>query len=409
VLDLGRLTAQIHALGEAEAEVLARGGEALGRARRELSRATEAPEPLAEKTARAKTSWLVARLDTPPGVALPAPALPGRHTVLGVDGSQIEPDHHEGVAAFVLNVGTVVLHYGEPGPEGPRSVALLESLPRLFHGEADVSVTIGGRRVPVQGELLGLKRSLEELDHLVRLARAARADGREAVVGLVDGSLIRWGAENAQAVPEGFLEEYLARFERLRELDVPLAGYISQSRSADLVNALRVQICPEHTPSCDRCPYVPGATAPRADAAWAGPGLPCEVIAGVLDRRLVEGLLGEAERTPCFGSRSKVLARYGDHAVEFFYLHVGPEVARLEVPRWVARDPERLGLVHAVVADQARKGQGYPVALAEAHQRAVVRGAERALFFDLVEEALARRGVRRWRSPKVRHKSGLSV
>jgi NurA domain len=412
MLDLARLRTQIERLGDAEASALARGGEELARAGHELARATEAPEPLAAKTERAKTSWLVARLDGPPGTAAPAPAVPPRLTVIGVDGSQIEPDHHEGLAAYLLNTGTVVLHYGEPlssaGETG--AVARLESHPRLCHAEADLAVTIGGRRVAVQGELLAFRRSLEELDHLVRLAEAARAEGRAAVVGLVDGSLIRWAAANARDVPESFLDDYLGRLERLKAVGAPIAGYISQSRGADVVNALRVQLCPEHTPDCDRCPYGPEATWPKTDPSWAGPGLPCEVIAGVLDRRLFAGVLQEGERTPCFGSRSSVLARYGsEQTVEFCYLNVGPELARLEVPCWVARDPARLGLVHAAVLDQARKGNGYPVALAEAHQRAVVRGADRDLFYLLVEEALAKRGVRRWRSPKVLHKAGLRV
>lgn len=408
MLDLGRLAAQVQALGDAEAKALARGGAELRRAREELAKATDAPEPLVAKTDRAKTSWLVARLEGPPGEATPPPALPARVTAIGVDGSQIEPDHHEGLACYLLNVGTVVLHYGEPAGV---PCAFLESHPRLCHEEADIAVKVGGRRVPVSGELLGLKRSLEELDHLVRLALAARAEGRGQVVGLVDGSLIRWGAEESRGVPDSFLDDYLARFERLREAGVPLVGYISQSRAADVVNALRVQVCPEETPDCDRCPYVPGSAHPKADRSWAGPGLPCEAIAGVLDRRLFEGVLTAGDRSPLFGSRSSVLAkRYGEtHTVDFFYLNVGPELARLEVPRWVARDPALLGLVHAVCLDQALKGNGYPVALAEAHQRAVVRGAERTLFYGMVEEALVKRGVRRWRSPKVLHKVGLTV
>src|SRR5918996_2884951 len=172
MLDLGKLARQIAALGDAEASALARGGEALARAGRELGRAREAPEPLVAKTDRARTSWLVARLPGPPGTAQPPPAPPARATVLGVDGSQIEPDHHEGLAAFLLNVGTVVLEYGPAGGAAAR----LESHPRLCHEEADVAVLLNGRRLAVEGELLALRRSLEELDHLVRLAEAARQE-----------------------------------------------------------------------------------------------------------------------------------------------------------------------------------------------------------------------------------------
>ena len=53
-----------------------------------------------------------------------------------------------------------------------------------------------------------------------------------------------------------------------------------------------------------------------------------------------------------------------------------------------------LELVHAVVYDQAQKGRGYPVALAEAHEQAVVRGAERELFYEMLEAALVRRGFK---------------
>jgi NurA-like 5'-3' nuclease len=43
---------------------------------------------------------------------------------------------------------------------------------------------------------------------------------------------------------------------------------------------------------------------------------------------------------------------------------------------------------------QAHKGYGYPVALAEAHNQAVVRGSDRARFFALLEQQLIRAGVR---------------
>ncbi|HWP35575.1 MAG TPA: DNA double-strand break repair nuclease NurA, partial [Thermodesulfobacteriota bacterium] len=298
---------------------------------------------------------------------------------------------------------------GRTGAGVPTGVARLESHPRLCYEEADVAVEVGGRRLPVEGELLALKRGLEELGHLVRLAEEAVREGRLAVVGLLDGSLIRWSVASREEVAAPFLREFLAGLDRLRAAGVPVVGYVSQSRSADLVNALRVQICPEPAPDCDRCPYVPGASYPKADPAWAGPGLPCEAIAGVTDRQLFAAELREGERSAVFGSRSSVLARYGEHEVCFCYLHVGPEVARLEFPRWVARDPARLDLVHAVCLDQARKGNGYPVVLAEAHQQAVVRGSERVLFYQLVDQVLAKRGVRRWRSPKAWHKVGLTV
>jgi hypothetical protein len=52
---------------------------------------------------------------------------------------------------------------------------------------------------------------------------------------------------------------------------------------------------------------------------------------------------------------------------------------------------------------------GYPVALAEAHQHAVVRGTERDLFYNMVENVLRRRGVRTSLSPKQSRKRTMTV
>jgi hypothetical protein len=97
------------------------------------------------------------------------------------------------------------------------------------------------------------------------------------------------------------------------------------------------------------------------------------------------------------------------HRIVFFYLHVGTEIVRVEVPQWVAASPTLLDLVHAVAYDQAQKGMGYPIALAEAHQHAVVRGAERDLFYEMVTTVLLRRGMRATISPKNLGKRRMTV
>ena len=95
------------------------------------------------------------------------------------------------------------------------------------------------------------------------------------------------------------------------------------------------------------------------------------------------------ERSARFASRSPVLRHYGpDGGIQFVYLHVGGEVARIEVPAWVGDDPALLDLVHAAVYDGCTRGWGYPPALAEAHEQAVIRGGEREAFLHMVMEAL---------------------
>ncbi len=56
----------------------------------------------------------------------------------------------------------------------------------------------------------------------------------------------------------------------------------------------------------------------------------------------------------------------------------------------MAESPDLRDHLHTLCFDQAVKGQGYPICLAEAHERAVVRGPEREAFCRLVENAFVR-------------------
>jgi NurA-like 5'-3' nuclease len=81
-------------------------------------------------------------------------------------------------------------------------------------------------------------------------------------------------------------------------------------------------------------------------------------------------------------------ALYREHAIHFFYLRVGNEIARVEIPQWVATDSQLCDRVHALIYDQAMRGQGYPIALARAHEQAVVKASDRRVFLDMVAQML---------------------
>ncbi len=98
------------------------------------------------------------------------------------------------------------------------------------------------------------------------------------------------------------------------------------------------------------------------------------------------------------------MREYGDHHVYFYYLHTGDEIARVEVPQWVADDEALLTLSHSLILDQCRRGMGYPVALSEAHEQAVIRGPERQQFKDMVERVLTEQRLPVYTSEKNRSK-----
>jgi len=120
----------------------------------------------------------------------------------------------------------------------------------------------------------------------------------------------------------------------------------------------------------------------------------CLALATLRDRDLFS-FLAEGERSGIFESSSEILRQYHENRVEFFYLNVGGEIARLEVPQWVTAQRQLLDLVHTLTVDQCQRSTGfppYPPCLLEAHEQAVITASSRQLVQDMVAQALVQHG-----------------
>ena len=347
---------------------------------------------LARKIKSSRTTWLVAGpVDRFTRRHQPPPT-PDEFSVLATDGSHVAIDRHRSPRCYLINIGSVALHYGSaPG-------AVLDSFPNLYSGEEELVIAPDngkGREQPLDGNLIGIKRGVSECGQLARLARGLPRE--RPGLALMDGTLILWGLDTyPDFVREALLERgFLSSLAEIEQLNtsgqpVPVASYISFTNSTEVVNALRVSLCPREildTDYCDKCQ-----------------SRECEAVAGIRDRELFLNLLGPGERSGLFTSGSRFVEKYYGQLIYFFYLRADDEIARLEVPRWVATDEKRLGLVHSLVLDQCRRGHGYPVALSEAHEQAVVTGADRENFWQLVEAQLIEEHLPSAHSAKSRSK-----
>ena len=72
------------------------------------------------------------------------------------------------------------------------------------------------------------------------------------------------------------------------------------------------------------------------------------------------------------------------------------------MPAWVTENG--IDFAHACLLDQNAKGLGYPLALQEAHEQAVVTGSDRRVFEHLMLDALKRQRVSEASSEKARSK-----
>ncbi|MEL6939454.1 MAG: DNA double-strand break repair nuclease NurA [Cyanobacteria bacterium J06598_1] len=314
---------------------------------------------------------------------------PEAHTVISSDGSQISPSHHEIAYCYLLNISRIIIHYGQS------RYPLLDSIPEVIYRPEDLYAS---RKWGIRTEeWMSYRRTAAEAIMLGDLAAATLSQpsrqshkGKKTIdlstiptLALTDGSLIYWFLEQIPAAArDEILIPVLDSWDQLRQAGIPVMGYISASRSGEALNFLRLQACPYEAPDC------------RTHCGDQRSQMPCQTFSPLRDVTLWSGALSPGERGPLWKSSADILSCYGEHTVYFCYVNVGVEVARVEFPQWVVEDSELLDSALSLVLAQVQKGFGYPVALAEAHNQAVVKGGDRTRFFTLLEQQMIRAGLK---------------
>lgn len=275
------------------------------------------------------------------------------YTVAALDGSQIYPDRHQGTSCFLINIGSVVLDYGAGA-----SRVQFDSSPAVFVGEDEDGLEISAELVNCRRQELEFARGLVVTRELKKTV-----DGTPLLF-LFDGSLIFWHLESKDMeLKNTFLSRYLAALHMLYQDKTLVAGYISLPKSKELVNLLRVALCDFKVESCTVY----------------------KEIDHIVDTSVASFYLKPFTRSIIFKNHSSICAHYPDYLhPHFFYLHVGTEIGRVEIPAWIARDEKAVDTISKIIIDQSRKGRGYPVGLAEAHEQAVVKGPDREFFYQLI-------------------------
>jgi len=364
----------------------------------------EAVRAVPNDAARARTNgdtgrpFLAAQVTDALLGSYPPAGPPTDWTVAAVDGSHIDVDRHLPVHCYLLNFGGCVLTYGT------KSDATLFSRPHLSTQADELYISDPNNPAgeeAVSGSLLGLVRTVKELETLADTAEEQSAG--IPVLALIDGSLVMWGLSGQayrpfvrDAIVRDGLLPALDRFEALAaQRPVALAAYISFPRSTEVVNAFRCALCPHSQSSCRNSCNNRRSTCE-----------PCSEADEFLDRDVFQRLLEPGWRSPVYRTNSSVpREHYGERQqVYFFYLNAGEEIGRVEIPAWVAENEALLSLAHSLVWDQCRRGQGYPVAISESHEQAVINAGDRRVFRRMLTDSLERQGLSAATSEKDRSK-----
>ena len=357
------------------------------------------PDTAAQSTSDTKQRpYLAAQVEESLLGVYPPPDPPADWVVAAVDGSHIDVDRHLPVACYLLNFGGCVLTYGSnPG-------ATLFSQPHLATTPEELYLSDpknSNSEELISGALLGLVRTVRELETLANTVEQCLPG--LPVLALVDGSLVLWGLSGqafrpyvSDAIIRDGLLPAMKRLESLAEArPVALAAYVSFPRSTEVVNAVRCSLCPHGLSICAESCNNRRSTQQ-----------PCARANDFLDRDLFQRLLEPGWRSPVYKTNSSVSRESYDESnkVYFFYLNAGEEIGRVEVPKWVAKNEALLSLAHGLVWDQCQRGQGYPVAISESHEQAVINAGDRRVFRRLLTDSLERQGLSAATSQKDRSK-----
>ncbi len=389
-LDLLELSTQVRQMGELLAERRVDEQRRLRLLDEMLAEYCDRWEELAElaETVQERVAVPTGPLDE----RIPPLERPLAYTAMATDGAEIDPDRHGGSGDFYLiNVGRVRIPYGQPERE-----AELRSVSSLGYTDEDLFIVDPRdprRQVPMRDRHLDAQRAVEELRALADLADG-ESDLESPAIALVDGTLLFSVLEERPRdfLRSRFYSDFVHQLERLRRARIPVAAYASRTRGLDLIHLFRA-ICGSTPLVCSICN---GAHA-------------C-ALRGLNDAHVLGRGMARWDRSGLFRVRSNVHdPYYGIHRVYFFLLNTGDEIARIEIPEWVARDQAQLGVLHAMLVDQCLKGFGYPAVLARADDRAVISLGDRGVLDTLVQQELARRGVVARPSAKLSRKQVRTV
>ena len=390
-LDLGLTTRQLMSAMDGVADAVRSHGDRLA-ATLERARSISADEAAFRTAAVGRRPYISARTG-PEGLldSIAPPEVPQDWIAVAVDGSHIDVDRHLSLRCHLINLGGCAITYGK----GP--ACELFSEPDLAVDDDDLYLRppdgAPGETLIV-GPLLGALRTVREVERLADAVESLPHD--RPVLALLDGTLAFWDLQRGQYpryVADMLIGDRLQRaLARLRQASqdgrpVAVAAYTSRPRTTEAAGAVRLMLCGQRDTDCNRL-----CTARHSQLDT------CDHAAGFDDREVFELVLEPGHRSPLYRS-SHLAARFalglasGQEWSHFYYLNGGTEIARVEVPDWLAQDPELLAVGHAMLVRQCQLGLGYPVAISEAHEQAVITGHDREEFRRMTLMLLEQRGL----------------
>lgn len=316
--------------------------------------AAQNPERLRQAVEQAQLTEAILYTAKPthenPLASFALPARPTHFTLLAADGSQIAPSRHRALQFGLINIGLFKVRFGSG--QAP-SIDLISELLDFDQIRTPEGMLIGDDEV-------GLQRDLRER---ILIRENITSEDPNPILTVTDGPLDLFYRSNIQGSAGQDAQRAVWEIDQRLENDgIVSSGYIDKPGSTMLANMLEIFQKSQQSPS----------------------SLPEQHKKSISDRALLSGRIEPGHRSALYEIISKRTPVNPQRLrCAFFFLNVASQagaewLVRVEVPSWVARHPELVDLVHAVLYHDAQvlDSHPYPYALHRAHELALVRLAE---------------------------------
>ncbi len=302
--------------------------------------------------------------------------------LIAVDGSQVYPDPHAAALYYLTQIGGIAFRYdgSRPTPYSCESLHFRDD--ELYDAQGYL----------ISSERVGMLRLVREMEYLAELTALERHLAPAApLIAITDGPLLWPYVERSRADFQA-LDAYLAAISGIRQAGGLPAGYVARPGGRALVELL-----------------------------WASRLAPEDILSKLADnplRRLTDAqlmahFLQPGERSTWLSRPSATNQRQAGHGHEvwFCYVNVGaervPVIARVEAPRWGAADEAAIAALHAILLHQSHVLNGYPYALARAHEEALVTTTDKAALDSEIQRHILEQGIVVRPSEKAQQKAYL--
>jgi hypothetical protein len=207
-------------------------------------------------------------------------------------------------------------------------------------------------------------------------------------VVLFDGPVYFWHLYTHEQCKQAAIDKYIPVLHELYRAQIPLIGYTSFAKNKDILSILQATVS-QHKAYFKEYETV-------------------TVFEQSIDADICALFLTLGTRTCVFTYKNTLYNYPVSLQPCFVYVVLDDELVRLEFSRWLLDDQVLFESCLAIIKDQCAKGRGYPVALAEAHEQAVIKGPDRDYFYELLHTLALQAGHEYTCSKKSLHKRFVS-